>query len=185
MGSQFSNSSVNTFNMINLVIFCLVGLATAAPAPQTANEVATRIVAVSKSKPELLSPKLILIFLELLLLLLILLFLRLLSQRQRPIFLRLLLLLLIQLSLLLLSQKLYLNFLELLLRKLISSFLELPSPVESSQSSLQLPSPNLGVILLPLPSLLPSLIFSMLLSPKPSLTSLQLLFKKLKLPSLL
>merc|ERR1712243_391711 len=55
MGSQFSNSSVNTFNMINLVIFCLVGLATAAPAPQTANEVATRIVAVSKSKPELLS----------------------------------------------------------------------------------------------------------------------------------
>merc|ERR1711942_635550 len=177
MGSQFSNSSVNTFNMINLVIFCLVGLATAAPAPQTANEVATRIVAVSKSKPELLSPKLILIFLELLLLLLILLFLRLLSQRQRPTFL--------VLFLLLLSQKLYLNFLELLLRKLISSFLELPSPVESSQSSLQLPSPNLGVILLPLPSLLPSLIFSMLLSPKPSLTSLPLLFKKLKLPSLL
>merc|ERR1712072_1613401 len=55
MGSQFSNSSVNTFNMLNLVAFCLVGLATAAPAPQTANEVATRIVAVSKSKPELLS----------------------------------------------------------------------------------------------------------------------------------
>merc|ERR1712198_132248 len=57
MGSQFSNSSsAKHFSMKNLVLpFCLAALSAAAPAPQSANEVATRIVAVSESKPELLS----------------------------------------------------------------------------------------------------------------------------------
>merc|ERR1712243_204138 len=53
------NSSTTVSMIYQAVIaFCLVALASGAPRRtkrQTANEVATRIVAVSKSKPELLS----------------------------------------------------------------------------------------------------------------------------------
>merc|ERR1712121_400794 len=57
MGSQFFISSLTIWTIMKylVLILCLFGLSYAAPAPQTANEVATRIVAVSKSKPELLS----------------------------------------------------------------------------------------------------------------------------------
>merc|ERR1712128_244342 len=67
MGSSGINAStwavatpVSSVSMIyqEVLAFCLVALSTEAPRRfkrQTANEVATRIVAVSKSKPELLS----------------------------------------------------------------------------------------------------------------------------------
>merc|ERR1712121_290087 len=52
MGSQFFISSLTIWTIMKylVLILCLFGLSYAAPAPQTANEVATRIVAVSKSK---------------------------------------------------------------------------------------------------------------------------------------